>query len=283
MNKQIIGCLNGVFDMFNINHLNVLKNAKEKCDFLIVGVLTDELLKKQKKEAPIFSFEERIKIVSSIRYVDKAVPIDGDIFNQEFITSNNINVMFIVAEWGLVKKERVELLKKKCKILFIDNSNCGSSSTCINQNEHCKDGCKIGYTTGVFDMFHIGHLNVLKNAKEKCDFLIVGVSTDENVETYKNKKPIVPFAFRKEIVEAIKYVDLVVPQNNMDKFEAWKELHFHYLFHGDDWKGSKMYNELELKLNSVGCKVIFLPHTDGISSTILRNKISDYSTEKLKN
>lgn len=135
---------------------------------------------------------------------------------------------------------------------------------------------KIGYTTGVFDMFHIGHLNILRRAKEQCDYLIVGVSTDELVRDYKNKTPIVPFEERKAIVEAIKYVDEVVPQTSMDKFEAWKKLHFNAIFHGDDWKGSTLYKEIEEKLSSVGVDMVFLPHTDGTSSTILSEKLSKY-------
>lgn len=135
---------------------------------------------------------------------------------------------------------------------------------------------KIGYTTGVFDMFHIGHLNILRRAKEQCDYLIVGVSTDELVRDYKNKTPIVPFEERKAIVDAIKYVDEVVPQTSMDKFEAWKKLHFNAIFHGDDWKGSTLYKEIEEKLSSVGVDMVFLPHTDGTSSTILSEKLNKY-------
>jgi len=130
----------------------------------------------------------------------------------------------------------------------------------------------IGYTTGVFDMFHIGHLNILRRAKEQCDYLIVGVSTDELVMDYKNKCPIIPFEQRIEIVSAIKYVDKVVPQTSMDKLAVHKELGFNVLFHGDDWKGSDMYNELSEKFNEMGVKMVFLPHTDGISSTILSEK-----------
>jgi len=130
---------------------------------------------------------------------------------------------------------------------------------------------KIGYTTGVFDLFHIGHLNILKNSKEQCDFLIVGVSTDELVENYKNKKPIIPFDERMAIVEAIKYVDKVIPQTDLDKFKAWQELKYDALFHGDDWKGSKLYVDIEEKLNSVGAEMVFLPHTDGTSSTMLKD------------
>ena len=121
-------------------------------------------------------------------------------------------------------------------------------------------------------MFHVGHLNILRRAKEQCDYLIVGVSTDELVVDYKGKPPVIPFADRVKIVEAIRYVDEVVPQTSMDKVEAWKRLHFDAVFHGDDWKGSAMYNEIERSLSQVGCDLIFLPHTEGISSTALAKR-----------
>ena len=139
---------------------------------------------------------------------------------------------------------------------------------------------KIGYTTGVFDMFHVGHLNILKRAKEQCDYLIVGVSTDENVLNYKKKKPIIPFSERVEIVKAIRYVDEVVPQASMDKFAAWEELKFNALFHGSDWKDSEMYRNLIVQFSEVGVDVVFLPHTDGISSTLLSDVLHSLDEDK---
>lgn len=133
----------------------------------------------------------------------------------------------------------------------------------------------VGYTTGVFDMFHIGHLNILRNAKKQCDYLIVGVSTDQLVETYKNHRPIISFEERKEIVEAIRYVDKVVPQTSLSKMQAWNELHFDVLFHGDDWKNTPMYKEIESELAAVNCRVVFVPHTEGVSSTKLRARLED--------
>ena len=133
---------------------------------------------------------------------------------------------------------------------------------------------KIGYTTGVFDIFHIGHLNILKRAKEQCEYLIVGVSTDEVVKTYKHKHPVIPFEERIAIVEAIRYVDKVVPQISMDKMEAYNALKFDALFHGSDWKGSDMYEKIVADFEKVGVDVVFLPHTDGISSTIIREKVN---------
>lgn len=130
---------------------------------------------------------------------------------------------------------------------------------------------KIGYTAGVYDMFHIGHLNVIRNAKELCDFLIVAVSTDELVQNYKHKTPIISFENRKKIVEAIKYVDLVVPQIDMDKKSAAISNQADVMFVGDDWKGTEKWNTIERTLKEVGIDVVYLPHTDGISSTMLRD------------
>ena len=137
----------------------------------------------------------------------------------------------------------------------------------------------IGYTTGVFDMFHIGHLNILRNAKNMCDFLIVGVSTDELVQQYKGRTPIIRFNERLEIVKAIRYVDQAVPQLTMDKMDAWQQLRFDALFHGSDWKGSDMYNKIVDDFEKVGVDVVFLPHTSGVSSTLLSDVLHHLKEE----
>lgn len=131
---------------------------------------------------------------------------------------------------------------------------------------------KIGYTSGVFDMFHIGHLNLLRRAKEQCDYLVVGVTTDELAQ-YKNKTPIIPYNERAQIVESIKYVDKVVPQENMDKLEACKKLNAEVIFVGDDWKGTEKWNQIEKDLATIGASVVYFSYTTGTSSTILREKL----------
>jgi glycerol-3-phosphate cytidylyltransferase len=133
---------------------------------------------------------------------------------------------------------------------------------------------KIGYTTGVFDLFHIGHLNVLKRAKLECDFLIVGVTSDELSISAKKKKPVIPFQERMEIVEAIKYVDEVVPQVNYDKEEAWNNLKFDKMFVGDDWKGSDKWNKIEKDFAALGVEIHYFSYTSHTSSTILRDVLS---------
>lgn len=135
----------------------------------------------------------------------------------------------------------------------------------------------IGYTTGVFDLFHIGHLNILKKAKSMCDELIVGVTTDKLV-LYKNKKPVIPFKERIKIVESIKYVDKAVPQKNMNKILAWEEYKFNKMFVGDDWKGTDKWNELEIKFTKLNVKIIYFPYTKGTSSTLINNTL-----KKLRN
>ncbi len=131
----------------------------------------------------------------------------------------------------------------------------------------------IGYTTGVYDMFHIGHLNILKRAREQCDYLIVGVSTDELVQQDKHKTPIIPFAERCAILEAIKYVDRVVPQPDKNKFGAWEKYGFHKMFVGSDWRGTPQWEKYEEEFAPVGVEIVYLDYTDGISSSILREKV----------
>lgn len=133
----------------------------------------------------------------------------------------------------------------------------------------------IGYTTGVYNMFHIGHLNVIRKAKEQCDYLIVGISTDELVEKEKHKMPVIPYEERVAIVSALKYVDQVVPQPDKDKVAAWKRYHFNKMFVGSDWEGTPRWKVYEEEFRPLGVSIIYLPYTDGISSTKLTSVIKD--------
>ena len=131
----------------------------------------------------------------------------------------------------------------------------------------------IGYTTGVLDLFHIGHLNLLKNAKGMCDRLIVGVTVDELVQ-YKGKNAMIPFEDRIEIIRSIKYVDAAVPQYDMDKLKAYKKLGASLLFVGDDWYGTEKWNQYQRDFEKEGIKIIYFPYTKGISSTKISEALS---------
>lgn len=144
----------------------------------------------------------------------------------------------------------------------------------------CAEKKIVGYTTGVFDLFHIGHLNILRNARSMCDFLIVGVSTDELVIEYKGKKPMIPFSERIEIVRAVRYVDIAIPQYDRNKLEACKQLKVDKVFVGG-WYGTEDWNEFEEQLKKIGVDVIYFPYTKNISSTMI-NSILDEKREEIR-
>ncbi len=137
----------------------------------------------------------------------------------------------------------------------------------------------IGYTSGVFDLFHIGHLNMLRNAKSMCDKLIVGVSIDSLV-AYKNKKSVIPFEERIEIIRSIKYVDLAIPQENMDKMAMWKKIKFDIMFVGDDWYDTEKWNKFEKELKKEKVKIVYFPYTKSTSSTLINETLKNLRSKK---
>ena len=128
----------------------------------------------------------------------------------------------------------------------------------------------IGYTSGVFDLFHIGHLNIIRRARSECDRLIVAVTTDELSLSRKNKSPVIPYSERAEIIDSLKFVDQVVPQADMDKFGAWEHHGFHKMFVGDDWKGHPDWIALENRFKPLNVEIVYFPYTAQTSSTQLR-------------
>lgn len=142
----------------------------------------------------------------------------------------------------------------------------------------------IGYTTGVYDLFHVGHLNLLRNAKGMCDKLVVGVTVDELVK-YKGKEAFIPFEDRIEIVRSIKYVDAAIPQYDMDKLTTCKKLGASILFVGDDWYDTEKWNKYEEEFAKEGIKIVYFPYTKGISSTKINKALTlarDNSKKDLK-
>ena len=133
----------------------------------------------------------------------------------------------------------------------------------------------IGYTAGAFDLFHIGHLNLIKKSKQHCDYLIVGVTSDELIQQTKNKMPVIPLTERLEIIKSLKYVDRVVIQNNLDKVEAWKKYKYNILFSGDDWKTSDRWQNYVKELAKQNVEVIFFPYTKTTSSTLITQVLKE--------
>jgi glycerol-3-phosphate cytidylyltransferase len=137
----------------------------------------------------------------------------------------------------------------------------------------------LGYTTGVFDLFHVGHVNLLRNAKSMCDKLVVGVTTDELV-SYKNKKSVISFEERMEVVRSCRYVDAVIPQEDMDKFTQWQKIKFDVMFVGDDWFKSEKWEAIDKQFKAEGVRVVYFPYSKGTSSTLINNVLLDLRKDK---
>jgi glycerol-3-phosphate cytidylyltransferase len=133
-----------------------------------------------------------------------------------------------------------------------------------------RDGQRVGYVPGVFDLFHIGHLNVLRNARAHCDYLVAGVVSDEMAQRNKGLSPVVPIEERLAIVAACRYVDRAVVEDTKHKLDMWERLHFDVIVKGDDWKGTDRGDKLEQDFARVGVDVAYVPYTQQTSSTILR-------------
>lgn len=268
MKKFRVGYTQGTYDMFHIGHLNLLNHAKELCDILVVGVNSDALVCDYKHKHPVIGENERCEIVANVKAVDKAMVVHT-LDKMELLKSIKFDVIFIGDDWkGNPRWESTEKSLFEVNIPTIYLPHGRKQYTDKNPGRF-----KIGYTTGCFDMFHIGHLNILRRAKEQCDFLIVGVSTDELIQSYKHKTPIIPFEERCGIVAACRYVDAVVPQTNRDKITAFEKYKFDVMFVGSDWKGNALFNEVEKYLNAHHAEVVYFPYTSHISSSILREKI----------
>lgn len=137
----------------------------------------------------------------------------------------------------------------------------------------------VGYTAGVYDLFHVGHLNILRNARSMCDRLIVGVSTDELIVARKGRQPVIPFEERMEIVRSVKYVDVAVAQEDMDKIGMWERLKFDVMFVGDDWHNSDKWREYDRQFREVGVRIVYFPYTVHTSSSTLREALDRLNHE----
>lgn len=236
MKKINIGYIHDGFDMFSVQDLERIEKAKQQCEKLIVGVYTDEYYERKFGKKPIINCIDRVNIVNAIKLVDVAIAIDGE----RQLTEEEIKHL-----GDCLKKEETPKEKKY----------------------------DIGFIQGTFDMFHIGHYNLLNRAQEFCKTLIVGVNTDRLVEEYKRKKPIVPYEDRIRIVSAIKGVDETIRMEDRNKMKAARDIGFNVLIMGSDWKGTEFYNIIEEELKQIGVDTIYFPYTKGISSTQLRTQI----------
>lgn len=258
--------------MFHVGHLNILKKAKEQCEYLIVGVSTDELVQSYKHKAPIIPLRDRMEIVSAIKYVDKVV-VQETMNKFKAWEELHYDVMFHGDDWKntqMYNDTEAKLQQVKVDVVYIPHTPGISSTILQGMLNSVNQGGKLGYTQGTFDMFHIGHLNLIMNAKAHCDRLIVGVNSDALVKEYKSKTPVINQYERLEIIKALKYVDDAYIAETLDKSVAHKKDKFSVIFIGDDWKGNQRWKATEDEMQKEDVSVVYLKHTDGISSSILK-------------
>lgn len=132
---------------------------------------------------------------------------------------------------------------------------------------------RVGFAPGVYDLFHVGHLNILRQARAHCDYLIAGVASDEMVRRVKGRSPVVPVAERLEIVNSVRFVDEAIVESLFDKVETWKGIGYDVIFKGDDWRGTETWNVYESRFGKLGVEVVYFPYTLHTSSTLLRGAL----------
>ncbi|MFT3970701.1 MAG: adenylyltransferase/cytidyltransferase family protein [Micropruina sp.] len=252
------GYVLSAFDMVNVRDLDVVQQAAEGVDRVEARVLSDDAIFGATGRVPVIPAAERVEIVGSIRDVNVAA-----IFNPaDPLKRTSNDVIFGRTDVGLGSVPVNRWLKPRAVGRVADD--IGRISVMPTA-----DGV-VGYVPGAWDMFHIGHLNILKRARRNCTRLVVGVVTDEALFHAKGKYPIVPLAERMEVVAAMDAVDAVVVNFSSSKLDVWERVHFDVLFKGDDWRGTPKGDQLESEMSSVGAAVHYFPYTAHTSSTALR-------------
>ncbi len=246
------------FDMVDVRDLDVVQQAAEGVDRVEARVFSDDAIFGATGRAPVIPAAERVEIVGSIREVDDAAIFDP----ADPLKRTSHDVIFGRTDVGLGLLPVDHWLQPRTLGRAADGIGCTNVM-------RTADGV-LGYVPGAWDMFHIGHLNILKRARQNCTRLVVGVVTDEALFQAKGKYPVVPLAERMEVVAAMDIVDAVVVDFSSSKLAAWEKVHFDVLFKGDDWRGTAKGDRLEAEMSSVGAVVHYFPYTAHTSSTALR-------------
>ncbi len=252
------GYVLSAFDMVDVRDLDVVQQAAQGVDRVAARVLSDDAIFGATGRAPVIPAAERLEIVESIRDVDDVAIFDPS----DPLKRTSRDVIFGRTDVGLGSVPVDHWLQPRTSGRSADDVGRANVT-------RTADGV-LGYVPGAWDMFHIGHLNILKRARRHCTRLVVGVVTDETLFQAKGKYPVVPLAERMEVVAAMDIVDAVVVDFSSSKLAAWEQVHFDVLFKGDDWRGTDRGDRLEAEMSSVGAAVHYFPYTTHTSSTALR-------------
>lgn len=255
-----VGRLTGAFDLLTVAQLDVIDQARGRCDRLVARVRTDEQVLRIEGLAPVMPLDERVSLVAALRAVD-----DVDVADDDHLVGR--------AERGLAydfadasSAAEGEVLRPRP-----DGPALPAVPDFLVRTDAADPGTRTGYVPGGWDMFHIGHLRILERARAQCDRLVVGVVTDEALVAAKGREPMVPFASRAAVVAAVGLVDEVVADASSNKLLAWERVGFDVLFKGDDWRGTAKGDRLETEMAQVGVELRYFPYTPHTSSTALRS------------
>ena len=260
-----VGYLANSFDMINVRDLDLIAQARERCSSLLVGVFTDDYVEQHFGRGPVAPLDERIDVVRHIGGVAEAVQHDdsGQV-------GYGASVLFAEAGSPVTPRENLHWLTPRTS--HGPRQAPGVVDRPGIRDRH-PDGV-VGYVPGAWDMFHVGHLNILRRARENCDRLIVGVVTDDALHQVKGKHPVIPLDERMEVVANLTMVDDVVVDRSADKLAVWQEVGFDMVFKGDDWRGTPKGDKLEADMASVGVTVCYFPYTKDTSSSLRRAQLS---------
>ena len=257
-----VGRLTGAFDLVTVAQLDVIEQARSRCDRLVARVLTDEQVRRIEGLDPVMPLDERVSLVAALRVVDDVdVASDAQL---DALDQPHGGMAYVFADAG--SSTGSEVLRPRTAGLVLP-----AVPDRLVRTTAADPGARTGYVPGGWDMFHIGHLRILERARAQCDRLVVGVVTDEALVAAKGRPPMVPFAQRAAVVAAVGLVDEVVADASSNKLLAWEAVGFDVLFKGDDWRGTAKGDRLEAEMAQVGVELRYFPYTPHTSSTALRS------------
>jgi glycerol-3-phosphate cytidylyltransferase len=242
-----------------VAQLDVIEQARRRCDRLVARVHTDAQVERLEGLAPVMPLDERVRLVAALRAVDD-VDVAGD---DHPVGEQERGLAYVFAD--VAAPTQGEVLRPR------PQGHLPAVPDFLVRTEPSDPGARTGYVPGGWDMFHIGHLRILERARAQCDRLVVGVVTDEALVTAKGRPPMVPFAQRAAVVAAVGLVDEVVADTSSNKLLAWERVGFDVLFKGDDWRGTAKGDRLEAEMAQVGVELRYFPYTPHTSSTALRS------------
>ena len=259
MARVDVGRLTGAFDLVTVEQLDVIEQARHRCDRLVARVRTDAQVERLEGLAPVMPLGERVRLVAALRDVD-----DVDVASDDHPAHEQARgLAYVFAD--ATAPGQVEVLRPRPQARSTEVADL------LVRTDAGDPGARTGYVPGGWDMFHIGHLRILERARAQCDRLVVGVVTDEALVAAKGRAPLVPLAQRAAVVAAVGLVDEVVVDTSSDKLLAWERVGFDVLFKGDDWRGTAKGDRLEAAMAQVGVELRYFPYTPHTSSTALRS------------